>query len=240
MIGGTAATPGAVLLAGTAALRVGAGRLQLATDATVAAPLAVALPEALVVAYDGDELEHLLQSAASVVVGPGLRDDGMAAALLAAVLRHVAADVPVVVDALALGAWSASPPPERRDVVLTPNRQELEQLAGDATADADRAVAIRFGVCVVSFGRVALPDGRVLFDASTARGLGTSGSGDVLAGAIGGLAARCGDGPRAAAWGGFIHRMAGERLARRVAPTGYLARELADELAPTLAGITGP
>jgi NAD(P)H-hydrate repair Nnr-like enzyme with NAD(P)H-hydrate dehydratase domain len=66
-------------------------------------------------------------------------------------------------------------------------------------------------------------------------GLGTSGAGDVLAGAVGGLGARCHDGPQAACWATTAHRVASNRLAAQRAPMGYLARELADELAPSLA-----
>ena len=59
-------------------------------------------------------------------------------------------------------------------------------------------------------------------------GLGTSGSGDVLAGCIGGLAARGVDPFWAAAWGAHLHGSAGRHLAKTIGPTGYLAREIAD------------
>src|SRR6188768_3813059 len=52
IIGGSVMTPGAVLLAGRAALRMGAGRLQIATVGEVAIPVAVALPEAMVLPFD--------------------------------------------------------------------------------------------------------------------------------------------------------------------------------------------
>jgi ADP-dependent NAD(P)H-hydrate dehydratase len=61
-------------------------------------------------------------------------------------------------------------------------------------------------------------------------GLGTSGSGDVLAGAIAGLRARGTTGPQAACWGTHLHAAAADRLASRLGPLGFLARELADEL----------
>ena len=49
VVGGAASTPGAAMLAGLAALRVGAGVLALAVDDAIAAPVAVAVPEARVV-----------------------------------------------------------------------------------------------------------------------------------------------------------------------------------------------
>jgi NAD(P)H-hydrate repair Nnr-like enzyme with NAD(P)H-hydrate dehydratase domain len=61
-------------------------------------------------------------------------------------------------------------------------------------------------------------------------GLGTSGSGDVLAGLVGGAGARCGDRLQAACWGTYAHMEAGRRLAQSVGDVGYLARELLDEI----------
>lgn len=237
VIGGSPTTPGAVLLAGIAALRAGAGRLQLATDAAIAPQLAVVAPEAMVIAYEGDTFEHLLATASSVVLGPGLLDDATANDLVATALAHVPADVPLIVDALALKAWGTLAPRGRAHVVLTPNHEEVEELIDTDAEDGDRVAATSLTATVASFGRVALPDGRVFVDPSSPPGLGTSGSGDVLAGIIGGLAARSGDGPRSAAWGLFVHGAAAHRLGRRVAPSGYLARELADEVAPALSEI---
>jgi len=70
-------------------------------------------------------------------------------------------------------------------------------------------------------------------------GLGTSGAGDVLAGAAGGAGARCHDAPQAACWAALCHRVAATRLAETVVPIGYLARQVADEIAPALAELAG-
>jgi hypothetical protein len=83
VLGGASSTPGAVLLAGLAALRVGAGRLQVATVRSTAVALGVALPEAQVVglpesgegsvsASCADQVVELAQQADALVVGPGL------------------------------------------------------------------------------------------------------------------------------------------------------------------------
>src|SRR5947209_7253634 len=85
VIGGAADTPGAVLLAGIAALRVGAGRLSAATAAVNASALAVAVPESAVTALlttSGGALgadaiagcTPLLDGAQALVLGPGMRD----------------------------------------------------------------------------------------------------------------------------------------------------------------------
>src|SRR5947209_15528110 len=85
VIGGAVDTPGAVLLAGLAALRVGAGKLTLATAAANAAALAVAVPESAVTplpvtssgALGGEAVDAgtpLLDGATALVLGPGMRD----------------------------------------------------------------------------------------------------------------------------------------------------------------------
>jgi hydroxyethylthiazole kinase-like uncharacterized protein yjeF len=242
VIGGTARTPGAVLLAGVAALRAGAGRLQIVTASDVAPVLAVAVPEAIVVPMGDDDLAEVagyVERADAVVVGPGLLDADETRDLLDVVLRHAGVGRPIVVDAAALEALANRRPPHR-PLVLTPNRGEVGTLLAGADPDEpERAVADRYGAAVTSFDLVVAPDGRSWRDPLDVEGLGTSGSGDVLAGAVGALAARCGDPVQAACWATLAHRTAARRLARRVAGSGYLARELADELPQALAEIAG-
>ena len=82
---------------------------------------------------------------------------------------------------------------------------------------------------------VATPDGRLFHNLDGNPGLGTSGSGDVLAGAIAGLCARGADPVQAAVWGVVLHARAGDRLAASVGPLGFLAREILDALPRVLA-----
>ena len=82
---------------------------------------------------------------------------------------------------------------------------------------------------------VATPDGRAWVHRLQVPGLGTSGSGDVLAGLVGGLLARGTHPTAAAVWGAWAHGRAGDRLARRVGPVGFLARELLAEIPAVLA-----
>jgi len=77
---------------------------------------------------------------------------------------------------------------------------------------------------------IAGPSGEVYCNRSGNVGLATSGSGDTLSGIIAGLAARGADALQAAVWGVYLHGSAGDRLARRVGPLGFLARELLAEI----------
>ncbi|WP_307080017.1 NAD(P)H-hydrate dehydratase [Arthrobacter pascens] len=259
VVGGARTTPGAVLLAGTAALRAGAGKLSLAVAESVAVQLAVALPEAGVTGLpetpDGsvrasglERVSSDLDSADVVLVGPGLDNLDLAEELLRELLRQDAGDSDgggpaVVLDAYALGCL-----PKLRDVlepwmgrlILTPNPTEagilLGRDVGELKSDVS-AIAAEYQAVVSCQGIIARPPGgqapedAELWEITTGYGgLGTSGSGDVLAGAIAGLRARGASDAQAACWGSHLHAAAADRLASRLGPLGFLARELADEL----------
>jgi NAD(P)H-hydrate repair Nnr-like enzyme with NAD(P)H-hydrate dehydratase domain len=123
---------------------------------------------------------------------------------------------------------------------MTPHSGEMAALlechkdavtADPAGVAAD--VARRFGAVVVLKDAetvIAAPNGKLLHYAGGGVGLGTGGSGDVLAGAIGGLLARGLPPLVAAGWGVWLHGEAGRALATRIGPVGFLARELLPEL----------
>lgn len=243
VVGGSNRMPGSVLLAGVGALRAGAGKLQVATAQDAALPLAVALPEALVMGLpvdaEGDivrgskSLDQLLGGCDAVLVGSGMSPARTTASLVQRVLRH-AKGVPVI-DAGALSADLRAPP--GKPYVLTPHAGEMAKLSGQAKARVEqepqalaRAFARRTRSVLVLKGAttwIAAPDGRLWVHPGGCHGLGTCGSGDVLAGVIAGLAARCGDAVQAALWGVFVHAEAGRALERSIGSLGFLAREIA-------------
>jgi ADP-dependent NAD(P)H-hydrate dehydratase len=253
VIGGSAQVPGAVLLAAVAALRAGAGKLQIATVAPAALPMAIALPEAKVMslrtATDGTILElgrevrSAAREAGAVVIGPGM--DPTPASRRVAASAIEAAQGTVVLDAGALhpSAIRAFARRGRGAMVLTPHTGEMAAMLGlDEAAIVDDAEAIArefahaWGVVLALKGPttyVAAPNGRMWINNAGSIGLGTSGSGDVLAGLIGGLAARGASAEQAAVWGVHLHAQAGARLSRRLGLVGFLAREISAEV-PTL------
>jgi hydroxyethylthiazole kinase-like uncharacterized protein yjeF len=246
VVGGSRFTPGAVLLAGLAALRAGAGRLQLAAESSTVSALSIAVPEAKVIGLpdNGDELLGLVADADVVAVGPGLDDIGETARLLHLILDAAADDAAVVLDAYALGALSKEPgllAGRPQGFVLTPNVTEAGHLLGrdpgDDLAAETHTLAERYRATVSLFGHIATPDGRGWREESGDAGLGTSGSGDVRAGIVAGLLGRGADPAQAACWGAFAHAASGLRLAPRYGRVGFLARELVDELAYTIATV---
>ena len=127
IVGGSSSTAGAVLLAGLAALRVGAGRLTITTVEETSIALSVAVPEAMVLGQPSHHgsltrcrLEH---EPDAVVIGPGITEPGK---LVASVL-DTCGDAAAVIDAVALRDLPSVLP---RRTVLTPNAAELEHLAG--------------------------------------------------------------------------------------------------------------
>jgi hydroxyethylthiazole kinase-like uncharacterized protein yjeF len=262
VVGGGRETPGAVVLAGTAALRAGAGKLQVATGASNAALVASALPEARVFALPETragkltkaacaKLEEHLSKAQCVLLGPGLIEDESIARFVEATLR-MCGEVPVVLDAGAVACLKRGRKLlhalEGRAVV-TPNADELEEIYGEESANrgddrlaAARRAAEEFRAVVVFKGRetfIVSPDGSAFVNRAGSVGLGTSGSGDVLAGVIAGLVARGAEATRAAAWGVHLHALAGERLSRRVGLLGFLARELPAEIPSLMSELSG-
>ncbi|HUR15410.1 MAG TPA: NAD(P)H-hydrate dehydratase [Mycobacteriales bacterium] len=228
VLGGDATTPGSVLLAGLAALRVGAGRLQIATAPETAAAVGVAAPEAKVMGVALGELGDVaLDPVAAVLVGPGLLSPEETAPVLARLLGRLDG-LPIVVDAVALLALDGALPSAG---VLTPNLDELRALAG--SDGDDRALAVQVArerrAVVATLGWVAAADGRLWRNEAGSVALATSGSGDVLAGVVAGLLARGADACQAACWATYLHSAAGDRLAETLG-TGFLARELLDVL----------
>lgn len=247
VLGGGATTPGAVRLAGEAALRSGAGKLVLATARSVAAPLAVAVPEARVLGLDEDREGSIVSAAAPVILeavegadtllaGPGFADPDASVALLSAILPRV--ECPVVLDALGTAYLTARPDglSHLDAAIVTANVSELalmlkrdEDETAERAGDATLELARRAGVVVVAGGaakHIAAPDGRTWIVEGGGPGLGVSGSGDVQAGIAAGLLARGEEPAKAAVWAAYLHARAGERLAGSVARLGYLAREL--------------
>lgn len=251
VVGGARKTPGAALLAGVAALRSGAGRLTLAVAESTAVQLAVAFPESGVVGLPETARGSVKGSGASlladevgaadaILVGPGLDDKDETLALLRGLLlpgrSRPKRGPAVVLDAYALGCLpelAGELKPWAGRLILTPNVTEAGILLGHDVGDLKRDVpkiAETYQAVVSCQGIIAEPGGDSWEITTGHSGLGTSGSGDVLAGAITGLRARGTTDEQAACWGSHLHAAAGDRLASRLGGLGYLARELCDEL----------
>jgi NAD(P)H-hydrate repair Nnr-like enzyme with NAD(P)H-hydrate dehydratase domain len=128
---------------------------------------------------------------------------------------------------------------------LLPHAGELASLLDCDEAEVERdplasglKAARRYHANVLVKGvesLVVTPDGRAWRVTGGAPGLGVSGSGDVLAGIVGGLMSRGADPLTALLWSVLLHGEAGERLSRNIGPIGFLAREIPGEIPGLLA-----
>ena len=259
VVGGSTQVAGAIRLAGEAALRSGAGKLQMATVASSAPALGIAVPESLVVALpqtrsgeiSGSRAPALLAQHASAVdamlVGPGMQSARAAHALLAPLVGRLRDDVTLILDAAAIEVLRTDETllaPLGGRAVLTPHAGEMAALLAvekDAVEAAPAELALgaagRFKAVIVLKGAtswIATPDGALYRYEGGNVGLATSGSGDTLAGIVAGLSARGAPPVNAVAWGIYLHGSAGRALARRMGQLGFLARELLAEIPPLL------
>jgi hydroxyethylthiazole kinase-like uncharacterized protein yjeF len=249
VVGGSTSTPGAVILAGEAALRAGGGKLQVATARSVAGQVSLALPEALVrgvTETDTGELDEtacedvfsMAEGASATLLGPGLLDPDRAADLLEGVVPRL--DGTVVIDALGTAYVTRHPDGLHHldgEAVLTPNHDELAHtldVERDAVTKDPLAASVELArrtrsvvLCGGAETLAVQPDGESYRITEGGPGLGTSGSGDVQAGLVTGLLARGAEPLQAAVWGGYLHGAAGDRLAQTHGRVGFLAREIA-------------
>jgi ADP-dependent NAD(P)H-hydrate dehydratase len=257
VVGGPRKNPGGAMLAGLAAMRAGAGVLALAVAESVAVTLAVALPEAGVVGLPEDSkgsltgrgldrLDQTLQSTDAVLIGPGLDEPDGTRKLLLELVAKLSTELPVVLDAFALGVLRDVWPDLREQLsgrlVITPNDSEaallLDRDEAEADLDTARALADRYQAVVCLQDWLTEPGGRTWMRSSGYGGLGTSGSGDVLAGVATGLLARGAELSQAACWASHLHATAADRLAHEIGPVGFLARDLVARLPGLIAELS--
>jgi hydroxyethylthiazole kinase-like uncharacterized protein yjeF len=254
IVAGGAQVPGAGILTGLAALRAGAGKLQKASPRASALALGLAMPEAAVLSVPATAagemsptgstrvLAEAARRADAVVVGPGMMDPA-GASKLALALIAASDGAAFVLDAAALTGLDLAD--ERTHalkgrLVVTPHAGEMARLTGlakeDVLADpvgAALRVSGALQAVVVMKGEVSFivsPKGQVWRRSGGKIGLGTSGSGDVLAGVIAGLLARGASPETATIWGVCVHARAGAVLATTHGTVGFLARELLREI----------
>lgn len=269
VIGGSRQMPGAIILAATAAMRAGAGKLAIGTGGSVAQLVALAIPESRViglretgeggiVADAAVALESLEGRLDAVLIGPGMQDEPAICEFVHTLLPMLDG-VSVILDAAAMGVVCEAESGKDGGtgflgrygarVLLTPHAGEMAHLSGasrdEVTNDPEgiaRRMAQRWQATVTLKGPVtyiATPDGRLWKHEGGNVGLAASGSGDTLAGIIVGLAARGVPLEQAGAWGVALHARAGDRLAERTGPLGFLPRDLAAEVPMLMHALRG-
>jgi hydroxyethylthiazole kinase-like uncharacterized protein yjeF len=251
IVAGSRDLPGAGLLAALGAMRAGAGKLRIATAQSVAPQLGIAMPEGMVIGLPEDGhggyahgavkiIADYAASADCVVAGPGLATGDICKRISDVLLETAAA---LVLDAALLRSLA---PLEQRELkrdqppLLLPHAGELASLLdcdeqaveSDPVGCGQQAAQLYCSLVLVKGvqSHVVTPDGTAWKYDGGAPGLGVSGSGDTLAGIVGGLLARGADPLAALLWGVWLHGEAGAALAQKVGRVGFLAREIPGEV----------
>jgi hydroxyethylthiazole kinase-like uncharacterized protein yjeF len=241
VVSGGVASTGAARLAAGAGLRAGAGVVTLLCPPSALSVIASHLTAVMCASFSAPgALIGLTTGMTAIVIGPAA---GVGAATRANVEALARSGRRLVLDADALTVFAGAAAELRgvlqADAVLTPHPGEFERLfpglltsspnrihAARAAAEASGAVVLLKGADTV----IAHPDGRAAVNGHASPFLATAGSGDVLAGVIGGLMAQGMDAFTAACAGAWMHGEAGRRLGPGLT---------AEDLSPSLKDVLG-
>jgi hydroxyethylthiazole kinase-like uncharacterized protein yjeF len=236
VVGGGPGMPGAVRLAGEAALRAGAGRVSIATHPSHMASVMSGRPELMCHAVENPEdIDALVTDSSIVALGPGLGQSDWSIAIFEALLQR---PLSFVLDADALNLL-ADREQRRDDWVLTPHPGEAAGLLGETSAGIQSnrmaaldAIASRYGGRVVLKGAgtlISSQNGPAWICTAGNPGMAAPGMGDVLTGIIAALWAQGLGSKLAAILGVQIHARAGDAAAES-GQRGMVASDLVSEI----------
>jgi NAD(P)H-hydrate epimerase len=254
LVAGTLRMSGAGLLSARAALRAGCGLVTWALPQKLLPCIIGSAPELMLADVEGNEdgswqagsvseLLKLSKERDVLAIGPGLGRFEADTEWLRNLWEGT--DCPLVIDADALNiladadykSWAS----RRHPVILTPHPGEMARLASITTAQVQRdrislamGYAKEHGVTLVLKGAhtvIATPEGQAYVNTTGHPGMGTGGAGDVLTGIISSLLAQGLNEAQAAAFGVYLHGLAGGRAARqRNNPAGIIAGDIIEAL----------
>jgi ADP-dependent NAD(P)H-hydrate dehydratase / NAD(P)H-hydrate epimerase len=237
VVGGGIGMPGAVRLAGEAALRVGAGLVTVAVAPENVVAIIAGRPELIALSLTDEKvLPAAIEQANVVAIGPGLGQSEWASRILRTVL---ACGKPLVVDADALNLIAQHETPPRDNWILTPHPGEAARLLGISAQEVQKDRLSALARLVEGYGGVAVLKGAGTLVGTRGRvpglcergnpGMASAGMGDVLTGATAGVLSQCGDPWLAARVAVLVHAMSGDLVARG-GERGLLAGDVAREL----------
>ncbi|MCX7096728.1 MAG: NAD(P)H-hydrate dehydratase [Methylococcales bacterium] len=232
IIGGEAGYTGAAMLAGEAALRMGAGLVSIATRPAHAAVMNLGRPELMCHGVETTrQLSDLMAKATVVVLGPGLGESNWAKSMFTAT---VSVKVPLLIDADGLNLLGRLPI-SKSDLILTPHPGEAgrlldcptEQILQDRFAAATAIQARHGGVIVLKgAGTIIATQDSIAVSNTGNPGMASGGMGDVLSGVIASLVAQGMPLKDAAEQGVYRHGQAADMAAEKDGERGLLASDL--------------
>jgi NAD(P)H-hydrate epimerase len=239
LFAGSLGKMGAAILASSAAMRVGAGKLSVHIPRVGYTALQSSIPEVMVTTDpDMNQITDIpaLAGLDAIGVGPGLGTSELTARAFKTLIER--ANVPLVIDADALNIlgnhkdWLGALPPNS---ILTPHPKEFSRIfAGDEKDDFakikyQRQLSQDHGIIIVRKGAnsvISVPDGNIFFNATGNPGMATAGTGDVLTGIILGLLTQGYDSASATIIGTHLHGLAGDTAAAEEGQRSLIASDL--------------
>jgi len=253
VVGGSTGLTGAPQLAALGALRIGAGLVTIACPKPLASQIKGIFPEIMLLPLQGEEefltskdfelLEKHLSRFKAVVFGPGMGRDSRTLELLKKYLQLE--HPPTVFDADSLYFFATDPSlinlsKQKDKILFTPHPGEMARFFNTTAEEINQARAQfasqfvnKYQVSLILKGAatiIAHPNRPLYISPFATPNLALGGSGDILAGIIGGLLAQNYSLVEASCLGVFVHGLTGEKLAQIYPYRGNLAQEIAHHL----------
>ena len=248
VIGSSKGMTGSGVMSACAALRSGAGLVVLGLPQSIQAAANTIMPEIMTKGYfDNNEgfykkeciydMLESINSSASLVIGPGISEDEDIKEIIVEIVKNCR--IPMVIDADGLNSLAKEKnvlKEKKSSIIVTPHPGEMARLIGTTTDEIQRnrvkyasKFSSEFGVITVLKGFrtvIALPDGSVFINPTGNPGMATAGTGDVLAGLIGGLISQGIPAEKAAVAGVYIHGAAGDMAIDEIGEAGLVATDI--------------
>ncbi len=236
---------GAAILSCRAAYKSGCGLVIAAMPQEAVLPLQLAVPEAIAAPYGEDAELSVPGRVSAILCGPGISVSPTSCRLLEKLLDEEYSHLPLLLDADALNLIALHPAlgeklTKRGHSLITPHLGEAARLLQTDVAgvremgtEAALLLAEKYNtVCLLKLVPAVCvePSGRGTVNSTGNHGMATAGSGDVLAGAAGGLLAQGLSPLAAASAAAYYHGEAGDRAARRLGYAGLMASDICSEL----------
>ncbi|MEK7851171.1 MAG: NAD(P)H-hydrate dehydratase, partial [Deltaproteobacteria bacterium] len=261
VIAGSRGKTGAAAMAAVSAMRTGAGVVTLAVPKNLQPIYEMKLTEVMIEPLsEGEkwsigenalgEIIKLAEDKSALVLGPGISPTQAAIKVMAGLIETITQ--PVVIDAGGIDAVAANPDilkNAKGPRIITPHPGEMGRLLGVSSKDvqADRAgiakkYAVENNVFVVLKGAhtvIAAPDGKVFINTTGNPGMATAGTGDALAGMIGGLLAQGISPEKAAIAAVYLHGLAGDMVRDEKGEYGIMATDVIEKIPLAIKKVAG-
>lgn len=249
VIAGSRYMTGAAVFSGRSAYRVGTGLVEIALPKEATPIVQSSVPEAIFTAYDETSYENVIQkamTASAVLIGPGLGRGEVGTLILKNLLTELPESIPLVMDADALNDIAADENLQqlcyarKGAKIITPHMGEASRLLNKPIEEvvtnpmaAVTELSERYGCTAAlkdAMTIVRSPEGELFFNSTGNNGMSTAGSGDVLAGMIGGLLAEGLQAFKAAYAGVYLHGAAGDLAKEQRGAYGMTASDIIEAI----------